>query len=309
MEYCVFTEPHLGATYDDQLDYARAAEEHGFTGFFRSDHYLAGGDWDGLPGPTDAWITLAGLARETSTIRLGTLVSPVTFRLPGPLAIQVAQVDRMSGGRVELGLGAGWFAREHEAYGIPFPSRRFDLLEEQLEIVTGLWRTPVGEPYGFDGGEYRLVDAPALPKPAQDAVPIIVGGGGPRRTPDLVARYASEYNLGFPEDHEIAPRIANLHAACERAGRDPGTVKLSIAMSTIAGPDDATVARRAARIDRTLEQVRDGVNIVGGPDEIAERIAVYRSFGIERVYFQLLDLQDVDHVHYLGAEVLPHLPR
>ncbi len=308
MEYCVFTEPQMGATYGDQLAFAQAAERHGFDGFFRSDHYLSGMG-DGLPGPTDAWTTLAGLARETSRIRLGTLVTPVTFRHPSVLAIQVAQVDEMSGGRIELGVGAGWFQREHEAYGIPFPAKRFDILEEQLEIVTGLWSTPVGDTYGFAGTHYELVDAPALPKPVQQPVPIIIGGGGQRRTPELVARYAREYNVGFPEDHQIAERIGNLRAACERVGRDFGTVRLSIAMSAFAGRDDAEVARRASRIGKTLADVRDGTNIVGGPDEIAERIDVYRSFGIERVYFQLLDLQDVDHVDYLGSEVLPHLPR
>jgi F420-dependent oxidoreductase-like protein len=308
MEYCIFTEPHLGATYGDQLAFAQAAERLGFTGYFRSDHFLSGMG-DGRPGPTDAWTTLAGLARETSRIRLGTLVTPVTFRHPSVLAIQVAQVDDMSGGRVELGLGAGWFAREHRAYGIPFPKKRFDVLEEQLEIVTGLWATPAGETYGFEGAHYELTDAPALPKPVQQPVPVIIGGGGPRRTPDLVARFAQEYNVGFPEDHQIQERIDNVRAACERIGRDPATVRLSIAMSTFAGRDDAEVARRAAAIGKTLDEVRDGTNIVGGPDEIAERIALYRSFGIERVYFQLLDLQDVSHVEYLGAEVLPHLPR
>ncbi|GAA2973281.1 F420-dependent oxidoreductase-like protein [Microbacterium terrae] len=308
MEYCVFTEPHLGGTYGDQLAYAQVAERTGFTGYFRSDHYLSGMG-DGLPGPTDAWTTLAGLARETSRIRLGTLVSPVTFRHPAVLAIQVAQVDEMSGGRVELGLGAGWFEREHQAYGIPFPAKRFDHLEEQLEIVTGLWSTPVGGSYSFTGANYRLDDAPALPKPVQSPVPVIIGGGGPRRTPDLVARFATEYNVGFPEDHQIQERIDNLHRACERIGRDPATVRLSLAMSTFAGGDDAEVARRAARIGKSLDEVRDGTNIVGGPDEIGERVAHYRSFGIERVYFQLLDLQDADHVDYLGIEVLPHLPR
>lgn len=307
MQYCLFTEPQMGATYADQLAYAQAGERLGFHGFFRSDHFLSGMG-DGLPGPTDAWTTLAGLARETTRLRLGTLVSPVTFRHPGILAIQVAQVDQMSGGRVELGLGAGWFAREHEAYGIPFPDRRFDLLEEQLGILTGLWSTPAGETYSFEGRDYTLVEAPALPKPVQSSVPVIIGGGGKRRTPELVARFGTEYNIGFPEDHQIQERIDNLLAACDRVGRDPGTIRLSIAMSTFAGQDEAAVAARAARIGKTLEDVRDGTNIVGGPDEIAERIATYQAFGIERVYFQLLDLQDVDHVEYLGTEVLPHLP-
>ncbi|WP_322411398.1 LLM class F420-dependent oxidoreductase [Microbacterium invictum] len=308
MEYCVFTEPHLGAGYDDQLAFAQAAERHGFHGFFRSDHYLSGRG-DGLPGPTDAWTTLAGLARETSRIRLGTLVSPVTFRHPGILAIQVAQVDAMSGGRVELGLGAGWFEREHEAYGIPFPARRFDLLEEQLQIITGLWETPIGESYSFAGEKYRLTDAPGLPKPVQRPVPVIIGGAGARRTPGLVARFAREYNLGFPTDVQIPERLDNLRAACERVGRDPATVRLSVAMSVIAGADDAEVARRAGRLGKTLDEVRDGVNLVGGPDEIGERIDRWRSFGIERVYFQFLDNHDVAHVDYVGEAVLPALPR
>lgn len=308
MEYCVFTEPQLGATYGDQLAFAQSAERHGFTGFFRSDHYLSMGSRDGLPGPTDAWTTLAALARETRSIRLGTLVSPITFRHPGILAIQVAQADEMSDGRVEVGLGAGWFEREHEAYGIPFPAKRFGPFEEQLEIVTGLWSTPHGETYSFSGRHYTLVDAPALPKPVQQPIPLIVGGGGTRRTPDLVARFATEYNLGFPKDEGIPERLDHVRAACERIGRDPGSLKVSIAMSTFAGASDAEISRRAQRIGRTLEEVRDGTNIVGGPDEIAERVDRYRSFGIDRVYFQLLDLQDVDHVEYLGGEVLPRLP-
>src|SRR3954454_18127489 len=164
MDLRIFTEPQEGATYDDLLAVARRTEELGFDAFFRSDHYVAFSG-DGQPGPTDAWITLAGLARETERIRLGTLVTPVTFRRPGPLAISVAQVDQMSGGRVELGLGTGWFDGEHTMYGIPFPpmKARFERLEEQLQIVTGLWAADGA--YSFDGGHYTLTDAPALPKP------------------------------------------------------------------------------------------------------------------------------------------------
>lgn len=309
MEYCVFVEPQLGASYGDQLAFAQTAERLGFDGFFRSDHYDRPGGSPELPGPTDAWTTLAGLARETSRIRLGTLVSSVTFRHPGILAVQVAQVDDMSGGRAELGLGAGWMEREHRAYGIPFPAKRFDLLEEQLAVVTGLWQTPVGETFSFDGRHYRLEDSPALPKPVQKRVPLIVGGSGPRRTPELAARFATEFNLGFPMLEEIPERLENLRAACERVGRDPETIKLSLAMSTFAGADDEDVARRAAKLGRSLDQVRDGVNIVGDAKEIGERIARYAEYGISRIYFQLLDLQDVDHVEYLGSEVLPHLPR
>ena len=308
IEYCVFTEPQQGASYDDQLAFAQAAELVGFDGFFRSDHYLHMGDGDGLPGPTDAWTTLAGLARETSRIRLGTLVSSVTYRVPGLLAIQVAQVDAMSGGRAELGLGTGWFAREHEAYGIPFPAKRFDLLEEQLELVTGLWATPVGQTYSFHGAHYRLTDAPALPKPVQTRLPVIVGGGGPRRTPELAARFATEFNIGFRSEVESAEKFAGVRAACERIGRDPASLKLSVALPTLAGASAADLDRRAANIERTVDELRGDVNIVGGRDEIVAKVERLVALGAERVYFQLMDLQDVSHVEYLG-EVLPHLPR
>ncbi|MEI3848504.1 MULTISPECIES: LLM class F420-dependent oxidoreductase [unclassified Microbacterium] len=308
MEYCVFTEPQQGASYDDQLAFAQAAERLGFDGFFRSDHYLHMGDGDGLPGPTDAWTTLAGLARETSRIRLGTLVSSVTYRVPGLLAIQVAQVDAMSGGRAELGLGTGWFAREHEAYGIPFPAKRFDILEDQLELVTGLWSTPVGETYSFDGAHYRLTDAPALPKPVQQRVPVIVGGGGPRRTPELAARFATEFNIGFRSEAESAEKFAGVRAACARIGRDPASLKLSVALPTLAGASTADLDRRAARIERTVDELRGDVNIVGDRDEIVAKVERLVALGAQRVYFQLMDLQDISHVEYLG-EVLPHLPR
>jgi F420-dependent oxidoreductase-like protein len=309
MEYCVFVEPQLGASYGDQLAFAQTAERLGFDGFFRSDHYLRPGRAQQLPGPTDAWTTLAGLARETSRIRLGTLVSSVTFRHPGILAVQVAQVDEMSNGRVELGLGAGWMEQEHRAYGIPFPRKRFDLLEEQLEVVTGLWQTTAGDSFSFEGHHYRLEDSPALPKPVQERIPVIVGGAGPRRTPELAARFATEYNLGFPALEEIPQRLGNLRAACERVGRDPETLTFSLAMSTFAGPDDEAIGRRTAKMGRSVDEVRDGINIIGDGDEIAERVERYAELGFQRVYFQLLDLQDVAHVEYLGAEVLPKLPR
>jgi alkanesulfonate monooxygenase SsuD/methylene tetrahydromethanopterin reductase-like flavin-dependent oxidoreductase (luciferase family) len=214
----------------------------------------------------------------------------------------------MSGGRVELGLGTGWFAREHEAYGIPFPAKRFDLLEEQLELLTGLWSTPAGETYSFEGAHYRLTDAPALPKPVQRRIPLIVGGGGPRRTPDLAARYATEFNIGFRSEEESAQKFAGVRQACERAGRDPASLKLSVALPTVAGASAADLDRRAARIDRTVDELRGDVNIVGDRDEIVAKVERLAALGAQRVYFQLLDLQDVSHVEYLG-EVLPHLPR
>ncbi len=308
MEYCVFTEPQQGASYDTQRVFAQTAERLGFHGFFRSDHYLAMGEGDGLPGPTDAWTTLAGLARETERIRLGTLVSSATFRHPGILAIQVAQVDEMSGGRAELGLGTGWFEAEHRAYGIPFPARRFDLLEEQLQVVTGLWATPVGSTFSFHGAHYDLTDAPALPKPTQPRIPVIVGGGGPRRTPALAAAHAAEFNIGFQPEAVIADKFAGVLAAAERAGRDPETLKLSVALPTLAAPNDVELAGRARAIGQDLSSFRGETNICGSAPEIIEKVARLVELGAERVYFQLMDMTDLDQLAYLGEEVLPHLP-
>ncbi|MCL3859694.1 LLM class F420-dependent oxidoreductase [Actinotalea sp. K2] len=307
MDLRVFTEPQQGASYDDLLRVARATEDLGYDAFFRSDHYLVMGDGDGLPGPTDAWTTLAGLARETSRIRLGTLVSSVTFRPPGVLAIQVAQVDQMSGGRVELGLGAGWFAAEHAAYGIPFPDRRFGLLAEQLEVITGLWQTPVGQTFSHQGEHYTITDSPALPKPTQARVPVIVGGHGPRRTPALAARYATEFNLGFPAAGEVPAQFARVRTACEEAGRPADDLVYSVAMVIGCGRDDAEVERRAAAIGRDPEQLRaDG--LAGSPAQLVDRLGELAEHGTTRVYLQLLDLTDIDQLELIAAEVAPHLP-
>ncbi|HKS98985.1 MAG TPA: LLM class F420-dependent oxidoreductase, partial [Rugosimonospora sp.] len=217
MRLAVFIEPQFGASYADQLRIARHAEELGFDAFFRSDHFLTMDGGPGLPGPTDSWATLAALAVQTTTIRLGTLVTSATFRLPGPLAVTVAQVDQMSNGRAELGLGAGWFEAEHTAYGIPFPplGERFDRLAEQLAVITGLWATPVGDRFTFRGGYYDVYDSPALPKPVQTpGPPVIVGGAGPKRTPALAARYADEFNVPFRPLAETARMYRRVADAC-----------------------------------------------------------------------------------------------
>lgn len=306
MEYCIFTEPQQGATYDDLVRFAQATERLGFTGFFRSDHYLTMGG-DGLPGPSDAWTSLAGLARETERVRLGTLVSSVTYRHPGILAIQVAQVDEMSHGRVELGLGTGWYAAEHAAYGIPFPKKRFGMLEEQLEIVTGSWATPIDKKYTFEGEHYTLIDSPALPKPVQARVPIIVGGGGPKRTPEIAARFASEFNSGFQSEAVIAERFAVVRAAAERIGRDPDSLKYSVALTTFAAENEADLLRRGDESGRSPEQVRSDANLWGTAEDIAAKVKRVAALGTDRIYFQLLNLQDLDQLEYLGQEVLPLL--
>jgi F420-dependent oxidoreductase-like protein len=306
VEFCIFTEPQQGASYEQQLAQARAAERFGFDGWFRSDHFLAMGAVDGLPGPTDAWTTLAGLARETRRIRLGTLVTSVTFRHPGLLAIQVAQVDAMSGGRVELGLGTGWFADEHAAYGMPFPPKRFGMLEEQLEIVTGLWSTPVGERFDFSGEHYSLTDSPALPKPEQGRVPVIVGGRGPRRTPALAATFATEFNIGFQSEDRIAETFDGARRACEAIGRDPSTLRTSVALPTVVATSDAEYLRRVAAIDADPDTFAE-VNIAGSPEAAVEKLQRLRELGADRVYLQLVDVRDVDHVELIASEVLPHL--
>jgi F420-dependent oxidoreductase-like protein len=306
MDVRIFTEPQQGATYDDLLAVARLTEELGFDAFFRSDHYQAFSG-DGRPGPTDAWTTLAGLARETARIRLGTLVSPVTFRPPGPLAVIVAQVDAMSGGRIELGMGTGWHDGEHTAMGIPFPpiGERFAMLEEQLEVVTGLWQAT--GPFTHRGSHYQLVDNPALPKPAQRPhPPLILGGAGARRTPRLAARFADEFNVPFHRLEDTARQYDRVREACTDAGRDPETLALSVAITVCCGTTEDELARRAAAIGRTVEAVRQW-DAGGLPGEVVERLRGYAEAGARRAYLQVLDLHDLDHLRLIAAEVLPHL--
>jgi F420-dependent oxidoreductase-like protein len=305
----IFTEPQQGAGYETLLRVAKATEEYGFDAFFRSDHYLKMGDVSGLPGPSDAWITLAGLARETRRIRLGTLVTAATFRLPGPLAISVAGVDEMSGGRVELGLGTGWYDAEHTAYGIPFPSlaERFDRLEEQLAIVTGLWETPENETFDYQGTHYQVTDSPALPKPAQrPRPPIIIGGVGAKRTPRLAARYADEYNVPFHSVADTGAAYERVRAACESAGRKPGDVVFSAAQVVCCGRDEAELRRRADAIGRSVEELRAN-GLAGTPAEIVDKIGRFGELGATRIYLQTLDLEDLDHLELLASDVLPQV--
>lgn len=306
MDFRVFVEPQQGASYADQLAVARAAEQLGYSAFFRSDHYLAMSG-DGLPGPTDSWVTLAGIARETSTIRLGTMVTSATFRYPGPLAIAVAQVDEMSGGRVELGLGAGWFEAEHQAYAIPFPplGERFDRLTEQLEILTGMWQTPVGETFDYSGTHYTVVDSPALPKPAQSSVPIIIGGQGAKRTPALAAKFAAEFNIPFVPLDQLQTQFGRVATALSEAGRAPGELAYSAAFVLCAGTDDAQVARRADAIGREVDELRGNSPMVGTPAEIIDKLEPFREAGVQRVYLQVLDMSDLDHLALVAAEVVP----
>ena len=326
MDFRAFVEPQQGATYADQLAVARAAEAQGYSAFFRSDHYVAMSG-DGLPGPSDSWVTLAGIARETTSIRLGTMVTSASFRYPGPLAISVAQVDEMSDGRVELGIGAGWFEAEHRAYAIPFPplGERFERLREQLHIITGLWTTPVGEKFDYAGRHYTVADSPALPKPVQRPhPPIIVGGAGAKRTPALAAKFAAEFNAPFMPLDMAKASYDRVRAALADAGRSPDSLTYSAAFVVCAGRDDAQVAARpafvvcagrddaqvaarAAAIGREVDELRTNSPLAGTPNEIVDKLGSFAEIGVQRVYLQLLDMSDLDHLELFAAEVVPQL--
>jgi alkanesulfonate monooxygenase len=307
MELRIFTEPQQGASYDDLLAVARTAEECGYAAFFRSDHYLKMGDVDGMPGPTDSWVTLGALARETTSIRLGTLVTSATFRHPGPLAISVAQVDQMSGGRVDFGLGAGWYEEEHTAYGLEFPDTRgrFDRFEEQLAIITGLWRTPLGETFSYAGEHYTVVESPGLPKPVTaHGPPVIVGGHGPRRTPRLAATYADEFNVGFSPVDVVEAQFGRARAACEAIERPGDELTYSTALVLCCGRDDAEVGRRAGAIGRDVDDLRES-GVAGTPAQCVDILGRLSEAGSQRTYLQVLDLADLDHLELVASEVMP----
>lgn len=309
MSFRIFIEPQQGASYARVLRLARHGQSLGYDGFFSSDHYLKMSPVSGLPGPLDTWTTMAGLARDTTELRLGSLVTPVTFRHPGPLAVAVAQIDDMSGGRVELGMGAGWFDAEHRAYGIAFPpiGVRHRMLEEQLAVISGLWRTPEGETFDFEGEHYQVASSPALPKTHQrPSVPIIVGGKGHVRTPRLAATYADEFNMSFPSADDFAQQRARVRAACEARGRDPDSLVYSCALVVCCGANEAEFVRRAHAMDRDPEKLRGPGALAGLPHELIDTLAVYRAAGAERIYLQTLNIDDLEHLDLLAAEVSPH---
>ncbi|WP_018723330.1 LLM class F420-dependent oxidoreductase [Salinispora fenicalii] len=309
MQCHVFTNPQQGASYEEVASTARAVEELGLDGFFRSDHFLAMAGAPGLPGPTDTWVTLGALARETQRIRLGSLMTSATFRHPGLLAVTVAQVDQMSNGRVDFGFGTGWHKPEHRAYGVPYPAlgERFDRFEEQLDIVTGLWGTPPGELFTYSGHHYQLTDAPGLPKPVQQRPPIIIGGKGPTRTPCLAGRYADEFNYAFPTLTEIAELGARVDAACEKAGRAPSSLRRSAVVLLVCGRSSAEVAQRAEPVGGlfTAQMMEHG--LVGSPTEVVDRIGELAEAGISRLYLQTPHQFDVDHLAYFSQHILPQL--
>jgi alkanesulfonate monooxygenase len=308
MKLRIFTEPQQGATYDQLLAVAQRAEKLGFDAFFRSDHFLKMGSSDGNPGPSDAWTTLAGIARETSTIRLGTLVNSATFRHPAITAISVANVDAMSHGRVELGLGAGWYEDEHKAYGFRFPAlaERFEILGEQLHIITGLWNTPLGETFCFEGSHYNIENSPGLPKPVQTRVPVIVGGRGKNKTPALAAQYATEFNMPFVVIDDFVAQCSVVRDACNEIGREPSTLKYTSAQAVACGVDNAEVARRAKNIGREVDELRQS-GLCGTPEQLITKINQWTAAGAQTLYLQILDLDDLEHLDLIASQVLPHI--
>jgi F420-dependent oxidoreductase-like protein len=309
MDIRIFVEPQQGASYDTLLAVAQTAEKTGFDAFFRSDHYLKMGSVSGVPGPTDTWVTLAGLARETKRIKLGTLVTSATFRHPGPLAVSVAQVDQMSGGRVELGLGAGWYEAEHLAFSIPFAplGERFERFEDQLAILRGMWDPAVSydNPFSYTGKHHSVENTPGLPKPA-GAVPIIIGGAGPKRTPRLAATYAAEFNTPFRSAAQAKEHFTAVSAACEAIGRDPKTMNFSSAQVIVCADSNAELERRAKAVGREVEDLRIN-GLFGSAKEIAEQLKGYREAGATRVYVQILDLSDLEHIAQIGEQLISNV--
>ena len=322
MRFALMTEPQQGLSYEQQLAIVRRAESVGFETFFRSDHYQS------FPGPageptTDAWAVLAGLARDTSRIGLGVLVSPVTFRRIGNLAKVITTVDEMSGGRVEFGLGAGWNDVEHRQLGLPFPEirERGDMLEESLQVLLGLWGEPDG--WSFDGKHVQIGDAQFYPKPVD--VPgrphlpngaarprILVGGGGSPRSMRIAARFADEFNLSSSSPDQAREKFAAVGAACEAIGRDPTTLTRSTMAGVLIGRDEAELKRRQENLLKAFGDVDGGEEwleertqrwVYGTPDQAREKVAAFADAGAERIMLQDFVPWDLEMVD-LMAEAL-----
>jgi len=314
---CLMIEGQEGVTWEQWLALAKACERGGFEALFRSDHYVSFGhpsEW----GALDAWATLCALAASTERIRLGTLVSPVTFRHPSQLAKSVVTADHASGGRIELGMGAGWFEGEHRAYGFPFPpvAERYSMLEEQVEIVHRLLdRDPA--PVTFEGAHYRLAACPSLPKPVQDPhPPLILGGDAGPRAARLAARWADEYNVNGVAPDEVRRGRDRLNVACESLGRDPSTLVLSLMTTTLIGSDEKDLEARVARLLARRGDTGDPASylaglgperIVGTPERVIEQLAAYAEAGVQRVMLQHLLHDDLDAVALIGERIIPQV--
>ena len=312
MRYALMTEPQQGLHYDELLALVRAAEEAGIEAFFRSDHYASFPGESGLH-TTDAWATLAGLARETTTIRLGALVSPVTFRIPGNLAKVIQTVDEMAGGRIEAGFGAGWNDAEHAQLGIPFPpiEERYDMLEEQMEILHRLWTEDEG--WSFDGEHWQVREAKRHGEVARGGrrhPHVIFGGKGRSRMARLVARYGDEFNLNSASAEEAPRAYARVRAACDEAGRDADGIVYSAMTGVLVAETEDDLRARVADLLRVLGQAdtesdtwlatRRGRWVMGTPDEARERVRALEDAGAQRVMLQDFLPRDLDHVRLIG---------
>lgn len=319
MRFAMMIEPQQGMSYEDILQTALTAEEAGFETFFRSDHYLSFPE-PGMP-TTDAWSTLAGLTRDTTSIGLGVLVSPVTFRLPGPLAKTVATVDEMSNGRVEVGLGAGWHEDEHRQFGIPFPpiGERLKMLDEQAAVLRGLWNGKTG--WSFQGEHYQVENAHFVPQPPQSATKrrphLIMGGEGRRRSCEMAAHYADEYNVVFASPERAKTAIGGMKRACDLIGRDPGELVYSALCGVLIAENSESFEKRKVRQNAVLGSEAIGVEppaerakrwILGTPEKALERIAELEDVGIERIVLHNYLPGDLDMIRILGKEIIPQFP-
>ncbi|KOV35581.1 F420-dependent oxidoreductase [Streptomyces sp. XY431] len=305
----LLVEPQQGTTYAAVAAFAREAERLGFDALMTSDHLLRIGDGDPGPGPLHAWTTLAGLARDTERIRLGTMMSAATFHQPAVLALMAAQVDAMSGGRLTLGVGSGWYEREHQAYGLEFPgvAERFDRLEDTLEIVTRLWAAEPGTEVSYQGLRTGIDRCPALPRPVQrPRPPLLVGGQGKRRTPLLAARFADEFNIPFGAPADVAAGIDRLTKACAEVGRAPAEVTVTAAVVLCVGRDTRELAARVLDTGEPVEEIR-GYGAVGTPEEIAETLTAYRDAGAVHWYAQINNPADLGQLPLLAeaASLVP----
>ena len=317
MEVCLMIEGQEDVSWEDWRAIAAACEEHGVGTLFRSDHYLSVSDRRER-GSLDAWTTIAALAAVTSLLRLGTLVSPATFRHPAVLAKAALTADHVSGGRVELGIGAGWWEREHEAYGIPLPpvGERMEMLEEQLELIRRHWQDG---PFNYEGRHYRAENLDALPKPVQlPRPPIVLGAKGGPRSLRLAARFADEYNTVFATRSELAELRTRLDEACEAAERDPATLPLSLMTGWLVAADRDELRDRAARLARWRGEGDDSDAflaglpeswIVGTVPDALEQLEALADAGVARVMAQHLLHRDLDAIELIGHEVIPALAR
>ncbi len=310
----LLVEPQQGTTYDAVCAFAQRAEQLGFEALMTSDHLVRIGDGSPGPGPLHAWTLLAGLARDTHRIRLGSMMSAVTFHHASVLALTAAQVDVMSGGRLELGLGAAWYEREHQAYGIRFPSvtERFSRLEETLEVIRRLWTAQPGAEVSYQGRHIRLDRCPALPRPHQTPhPPLLVGGLGKRWTPRLAARYAHEFNAPFTTPEQVRAAARRVAVACQEAGRDPREITVSASLVLCPGSDRTTLARRVTDTGEPAAEIAD-FGAVGSPEQVAEALRAYRDAGAVRFYAQInnpLDLELLDDLAEVAELAGLPLPR